>query len=84
LTTLTGRLSYQHGRLFGIYRLKFNTKLDLSSTANRDGGDRKQAEWESRATYAVGMLNTALVARVVESDSGLGSRVVVFQANRSF
>jgi len=84
LTTLTSRLSYQHGRLFGIYRLKFNTKLDLSSTANRDGGDRKKAEWESRATYAVGMLNTALVVRVVESDSGLGSRVVVFQANRSF
>ncbi len=84
LTTLTGRLSYQHGRLFGIYRLKFNTKLDVSSTANRDGGDRRQAEWESRATYVVGMLNTALVVRLVESGSGLGSRVVVFQVNRSF
>jgi len=84
LTTTNGRLNYQHGRLFGIYKLKFRTKLDLSSTANRDGGDRKQADLESRLGYNIGKLSTALIGRYVWSDSGLGTFVVMFQLNRSF
>ncbi len=84
LTTSTAQLNYQHARLFGIYRLKLRTKLDLLSIANRGGANRKQADWQARFSYMVGKLSTALFLRVVESDSGLGSRMAVFQVNRGF
>ncbi|MDH5217962.1 MAG: hypothetical protein OEX19_09720, partial [Gammaproteobacteria bacterium] len=54
LSVATGRLSYQHSRLFGIYKLKFRTKLDLSATVNRAGGDRKQVDWENQLGYRIG------------------------------
>jgi len=84
LTAISARLNYQHGRLFGIYKLKLRTKLDVTSTANRDGGDRKQADWLGRLGYNVGKLSTALIGRWVFSDSGLGTKVVYLQLNRSF
>jgi len=84
LTTINGRLNYQHARMFGIYKLKFRTDLDLSSTANRDGGDRKQADWSGRIGYNIGKLSTALVGRAIFSDSGLGNKIIYFQVNRSF
>ncbi|MDH5257496.1 MAG: hypothetical protein OEX07_05795, partial [Gammaproteobacteria bacterium] len=84
LTTVNGRLNYQHARMFGIYKLKFRTKIDYNSTANRKGGDRQQADWESRLGYNIGKLSTALIGRKVWSDSGLGTGVIIFQVNRSF
>jgi len=84
LTTTSGRIGYKHSRIFGIYKLKFATKLDLSGTQNRTGGDRKQLDWESRFGYGIGKLNTALILRWVESDSGLGTQSLIFQLNRSF
>ena len=84
LTVATGRLSYQHGRLFGIYKLKFRTKLDLSATANRDGGDRMQADLEGKLSYHIGKLSAAVVGRLLESDTGLGSRALILQINRNF
>ena len=84
LTTSTGRLNYQHGRVFGIYKLKFRLKLDVSSTANRDGDDRQQADLEARLGYNIGKLSTALIGREVWSDSGIGTFVLMFQLNRSF
>ncbi len=84
VTTSTAQLNYQHARLFGIYRLKLRTKLDLLSIANRGGANRKQADWQARFSYMIGKLSTALFLRVVESDSGLGSRMAVFQLSRGF
>jgi len=84
LTTVNGRLNYQHARMFGIYKLKFRTKLEYNSTANRKGGDRKQADWETRLGYNIGKLSTALIGRKVWSDSGIGTGVIIFQVNRSF
>ena len=84
LTSINGRLNYQHARLFGIYKLKFRTKLDVTSTANRNGGDRKQADWLGRLGYNIGKLSTAIIGRWVFSDSGLGTKVVYLQINRSF
>jgi len=84
LTTASGRLNYQHGRLFGIYKLKFRLKLDVSSTANRDGDDRQQADLEARMGYNIGKLSTALIGREVWSDTGIGTFVLMFQLNRSF
>lgn len=84
LTSMNGRLNYQHARMFGIYKLKFRTRLDFNSTANRKGGDRQQADWETRLGYNIGKLSTALIGRKVWSDSGLGTGVIIFQVNRSF
>jgi len=84
LTSVNGRLNYQHARMFGIYKLKFRTRVEFSSTANRRGGDRKQADWEGRLGYNIGKLSTALIGRKVWSDSGIGTGIVVFQVNRSF
>ncbi|MDH3325571.1 MAG: hypothetical protein OEM38_02500 [Gammaproteobacteria bacterium] len=84
LTTMNGRLNYQHARMFGIYKLKFRTRVEYNSTANREGGDRRQADWEGRLGYNIGKLSTALIGRKVWSDSGLGTGVIIFQVNRSF
>ncbi len=83
-TTAAGRFSYSHARLFGVYRLRFLTKLDLTSAANRGGGDRRQADWENRIAYNVGLLNTALTYRMVQNESGDGSRLFLFQVYRVF
>lgn len=84
LTTTSGRIGYKHSRMFGIYKLKFASRVDLSGTQNRSGGDRKQLDWETRFGYGIGKLNTALILRWLESDSGLGTQSVIFQLNRSF
>lgn len=84
LTTINGRLNYQHARMFGIYRLKFRTRVDVTSTANRNGGDRRQADWQGNLGYKVGKLSTALIGRWVFSDSGMDNKIVYLQLNRSF
>ncbi len=84
LTTSTGRLNYRHQRVFGIYRLKFKGKFDVSTTANREGGDRKQWRLEGRLSYAVGLLNTSVLGRWVNNDIGLGSKLLVLQLSRRF
>jgi len=84
LTAANGRLNYQHARMFGIYKLKFRTRIDYNGTTNRRGGDRMQADWETRLGYNIGKLSTALIGRKIWSDSGLGTGVIIFQVNRGF
>ena len=84
LTSVNGRVNYHHARMFGVYKLKFRSKIEYNSTANRRGGDRKQADWEGRLGYNIGKLSTALIGRKIWSDSGLGTGVIIFQVNRSF
>lgn len=84
LTTASGRLSYQHERLFGIYKLNFRTKLDAYTSVNRSGGDRMQADWENRLGYAIGKLNASMMYRHIFSDSGLGVYTMLLHLNRSF
>ena len=82
LTTISGRLNYQHARMFGIYKLKFRSRLDVSGTANREGGDRKQADLYGHLGYNIGKLSTAAIVRKVFSDAG--SLTFYLQLNRSF
>jgi len=84
VTTGTGRLNYQHARMFGIYKLKFRAKLDVSTTGNLEREDRRQADAEARFGYNVGKLSTALIGRGVVNNTGLTMGVVVMQINRSF
>lgn len=84
LTTMNGRINYNHTRMFGIYKLKFRSRLEFASTTNRLGEGRKRADWEGRLGYNIGKLSTALIGRKIWSDSGLGSGIVIFQVNRSF
>ncbi len=84
LTTAGGRLDYEHQRLLGIYRLKFYTKVDGASIANRNGQDRRQVEWESRLSYRIGLLNTAVMYRIVANETSNGARLLFLRINRSF
>lgn len=84
VTTGTGRLNYQHARLFGIYKLKFRARLDLATTGNLEREDRRQADAEARLGYNIGKLSTALIGRGVINNTGLSMGVIVFQLNRSF
>ncbi len=84
LTSITGRLHYQHARLFGIYKLRFKAKMDVLATENRTGGDRRQGDMEGRFSYRLGLLNTALIYRQIVSEENVTFRTVVFQVNRSF
>ncbi len=84
MSTGSGRLDYQHARLFGIYKLKFRAKLDVATTGILDSEDRRQADAELRLGYNIGKLSTALIGRGVINNTDLSMGVIVMQLNRSF
>ncbi len=83
-TTASGRLDYEHRRVFGVYRLRFYSKVDAATIGNRLGQDRRQLEWESRLSYRIGLLNAAVMYRIVANETSNGSRLLFLRINRSF
>ncbi len=83
-TTASGRLDYEHRRVFGVYRLKFYSKVDAASIGNRLGEDRRWLEWENRLSYRIGLLNAAVMYRIVANETSNGSRLLFLRINRSF
>ena len=84
ISTASGRLNYQHARMFGIYKLKFRAKLDGYIAGGYERERRRQADAEARLGYNIGKLSTALIGRGVLNNTGLSMGVIVFQLNRSF
>jgi hypothetical protein len=81
VTTATGQVSYNHSRLLGVQRLRFASDLRLSRAATEQGVDR--AEWENRLDYDVGLLDTRLSWRQIDTESEDFS-LIYFQVTRRF
>lgn len=78
-----GNLSYQHGRPFGIYNLRFTTNL-LGSRQLDSPTPSSTLRSESVFRYSLGQLSTSLSLRLSESAGGALTKSMNFQATRSF
>ena len=69
----SGSVSYQHSRLFGYRRLRFNSDLRLNSDAILPlfGGDQDQeiAAWDNRFDYSIGLTQLRLGLSISRSSS---------------
>lgn len=86
-TTSAARLSYQHNRFLGIYKLKFSTRADYAANLGaKPGGisDRQQVELESRLSYILGKLSMQGYVRKLYMNSGIGALFGMIQINRVF
>ncbi len=84
LTTASGRLSYQHARVFGIYRLRFNARGDLSLVEVQYGGARRQFDWQNDLDYNIGRLSTALMYRMLYNEGAQNTQMLLLKVSRNF
>ncbi|HEC17768.1 MAG TPA: hypothetical protein ENI97_00295 [Gammaproteobacteria bacterium] len=80
---LTGSLSYQHSRPFGVYNLTFDSRLQASKQI---GSEEPTTTWRwlGDFRYSLGLLATTLSFRVSEGANGNLIKSMNFQATRSF
>lgn len=83
--TMAANATYTNSRFFGIYALRFSTKLSYNK---RFAGDNiagsETTESENRFDYRVGLLTTSLTFRIMQVQGGTTSESLTFTATRSF
>jgi hypothetical protein len=85
----SGEIAYRHGRMFGVPRLRFTSRLKLAQDVLKQPGtlttipDRETRLWENRLDWAIGRLDTQLVFRVSEVDARRRKSLMV-RVQRSF
>lgn len=85
----SGEITWRQQRLFGVPRLRFQSRLRLSydtrSTINELSPvfDREEASWENRVDYQVGRLETSAIVRASRTD-GYWRGLVHLRVLRSF
>ncbi|MFQ5470098.1 MAG: hypothetical protein ACE5EH_07290 [Gammaproteobacteria bacterium] len=80
-TTTTGQINYQHSRIFSVPQLRFMSDLRISRASLDDGVDR--TEWENRIDYTIGLLDSRLSWRWVDT-SREDFNLLYFQVTRRF
>ena len=77
-------ISYEHGRFFGVFGLRYKTKLEQTSLFS--SGDTKEGnvEWENVFNYSIGLLTARLGARLIRTPDDEETRNMFFQATRTF
>jgi hypothetical protein len=81
VTSATGRITYQHMRIFGVTNLQFQSDLSLSEASTDEGADRN--EWENSLNYTIGMVEASLSYRIL-NDGVNDSRLLYFRVMRRF
>lgn len=81
LTTATGQVNFEHQRLFGVPRLRFQSNLYMSKASLDEGVDR--AEWENRLDYSIGLLLSSLSLRLMDDGQDQAS-LLYFRVTRRF
>ncbi len=75
--------SYRHGRPFGVYNLRFNSRFyatkDVDAAVPAD-----RMDWDNRLQYSLGRLGMSATFRLTKSTSGVPMKSLSFQATRSF
>jgi hypothetical protein len=76
-------LSYRHDRPFGFYNMNFSSRLTGSKVIDSFNPETLW-DWDNRLRYRLGLLDTLLSLRIIESAGGLVSKSLYFQASRTF
>jgi len=84
LTTASARISYNHSRMFGVFRLRFGTRSDISWVESQFGGMHRQIDWQNDLDYNIGRLSTALIYRVLYNEAAQTTQLVLFKLSRNF
>jgi hypothetical protein len=83
--TMNASVTYRNARIFGIYALRFSTKLTYNKRfATGDVNASETTESENRFDYRVGLLTTSLTFRIMQVDTGTTTESFTFSATRSF
>jgi hypothetical protein len=76
---------YHHDRPFGVYNLRFTSRLTGSRAITGDSITKNTVwDWDNRFRYRLGLLDTSLSLRIIGSDGGTQTKTLYFQATRSF
>jgi hypothetical protein len=81
--SLSGTASYHHDRPFGIYNLRFFSRFIASKQIDSPTPSSLR-DWDSRLNYSLGLLDTSLSFRIIESAGGTRTKSLYFRATRSF
>jgi hypothetical protein len=85
----SGEITYRQQRVFGIPRLRFESRLKLAQDVLRQPGtfasipDRETRLWENRLDWLVGRLETQLIFRLSKID-GKKREFLMWRVQRSF
>ncbi|MGD8642142.1 MAG: hypothetical protein PVG89_16005, partial [Gammaproteobacteria bacterium] len=83
--TMTANVTYNNGRFFSIYALRFSTKLTYNKRFKDDEFEGSETtESETRFDYRVGLLTTSLTFRIMEVVGGTTTESLTFSATRTF
>jgi len=82
--TLTGNISYTNSRAFGIYALRFSTRLAYNKRLDNATNATQSTESDSRLDYRVGLLTTSLTYRIMQVEGGTMSENINFTLTRTF
>ena len=82
--TLSASASYSNSRTFGIYPLRFNTRLMYNKRISEGAGNAETTESETRLDYRVGLLTTSLTFRIMQVEGGSLSETINFSLTRTF
>jgi hypothetical protein len=75
--------SYRHDRPFGFYNMHFTSRITGSKLIDSFNPETLW-DWDNRLRYRLGLLDTSLSLRIIESAGGVVSKQLFFQASRSF
>lgn len=87
--TASGEISWRQQRVFGVPRLRFQSRLRLSYDTRSSSNellavsDREDASWENRLDYQIGRLDTSGQVRISRTD-GVWYGVVHLRIQRNF
>jgi hypothetical protein len=76
--------NYQHGRIFGVYALKFSSGLSYQRSYGEENEAKDTIDWQNRFEYRVGLLDTALLVRMLKTSGVDPTTSVNFRATRTF
>lgn len=76
--------NYLHGRVFGVYALKFSSGLSYQKSFDDETDSKDTLDWQNRFEYRVGLLDTALLVRMLKTSGTDPTTSVNFRATRTF
>ena len=78
--------NYRHGRVFGVYSLKFSSGLSFQRSYDIENNDEVNdtTDWQNRLEYRVGLLDTALLVRTLKTTDTNPTVSINFRATRTF
>lgn len=85
----SGEVVYRHQRLFGVPRLRFESRLRLAQDVLKQPGtlltlpDRETKLWENRLDWSVGRIDAQAILRLSSVD-GRRREALMFRIQRSF